>query len=233
MPANKVHREGNGQGRLGVPATRGLLKDQAYEEIKQAILVGDIPPGTFLAERQLAERLGMSKTPVKAALERLEHEGFLIVSPQQGIVIREMTVDQIADQYELRTALESYVLRTVAGRLTAEQIGRVQANLSAHKAIVGTGNVSEGVALDTAFHMLFVEFLGNQEILRLISQLREKIERVIRKVFHLNPGRIDSSYVEHLAIADAVLAGNKSLAGKLIEDHLECGKQTILSPRRT
>jgi DNA-binding GntR family transcriptional regulator len=230
MPAKQA--AGNGRGRLDAAAPRGLLKERAYEAIKRAILGGDYPPGTFLAERQLAGRLGMSKTPVKAALERLELEGFLTVSPQQGIVVREMTLEQIADTYELRAAVESYVLRTVAGRLTAEQAARVRANLAQHEAIVGAGDVGRGVALDTAFHALFVEFLGNGEIGRLMAQLREKIQRIIGKVFQLNPGRIDSSYAEHRAIAEAVLAGDGDGAARLIEEHLRTGKQMILSPRR-
>src|SRR5262245_42382914 len=232
MPAKQAAVAGNGRGRLSAPVARGLLKDQAYEEIKRAILAGDFPPGTFLAERQLADRLGMSKTPVKAALEPLEHEGFLTVSPQQGIVIREMTLEQIAEQYELRAALESYIFRTVAGRLTAAQARRVRENLAAQRDIVGTGDVLRGVALDTEFHTLFVEFLGNQEIVRLMASLREKIQRVIAKVFQINPGRIDTSYDEHRAIADAVLSGDKAGAARLIEEHLQYGKQMILSPRR-
>src|SRR5215831_7744368 len=66
-------------------AAASLLKERAYDELKRRILNDDYPPGSFLAERRLAEELGMSKTPVKAALERLELEGFLLVSPQQGI----------------------------------------------------------------------------------------------------------------------------------------------------
>src|SRR4051794_4236895 len=90
----------NGHG----PA-RSFLKDEAYEKIKGRLLEGDYAPGSFLSERQLAENLGMSKTPVKAALERLESEGFIAVSPQQGIVVRELSVREIADQYEIRAAL--------------------------------------------------------------------------------------------------------------------------------
>src|SRR5580700_8790566 len=89
---------------------RSFLKDRAYERIKSRLLNNDYPPGTFLSERQLAENLGMSKTPVKAALERLESEGLIAVSPQQGIVVRELSVHEIADLYEIRAALESYSL---------------------------------------------------------------------------------------------------------------------------
>src|SRR5262249_52042289 len=97
---NGAHESPGGPSRLVPQAGRGLLKDRAYDEIKRYILNNDFPPGTFLAERQLAAQLGMSKTPVKAALERLELEGLICVSPQQGIVVRDLSVQEIADQYE-------------------------------------------------------------------------------------------------------------------------------------
>ena len=211
---------------------RGLLKERAYEEIKRRLLNNDYPPRSFLAERQLAEQLGMSKTPVKAALERLEHEGFITVSPQQGIVVRDLAVDEIADQYEIRAALETYTVRAVAGKLTAEQVGRLKANLKAQERIRGKGDVRHGVELDAEFHALFAECLGNQEILRVMVQLRERMQRVITTVFQLNPGRIDSSYDEHREIADAVIGANGAEAARLIERHLEVGKHLLLSPRR-
>ena len=109
---------GSGGAEPEPASARGLLKERAYDEIKRLILTGDLTPGTFLAERQLAARLGMSKTPVRSALERLESEGFISISPQQGAIIRDLSLDEIADQYEIRTALETFVVRTVAGRLT-------------------------------------------------------------------------------------------------------------------
>jgi DNA-binding GntR family transcriptional regulator len=207
------------------------MKEQAYAEIKRGILGGAFPPGSFVAERQLAAGLGMSKTPVRAALERLEAEGFVTISPQQGIIIRELTVHEIADHYEIRAALETYVVRTVAGRLTADQAERLQANLRAQAAVLHTNDVLRAMALDAEFHTLLCEFLGNQEILRVMGQLREKGQRVITKVFQMNVGRIASSYEEHRAIADAVLRGDAALAARLMEEHLEYGKRHLLSPR--
>src|SRR6185437_10409204 len=84
---------------------RNLMKEKAYAEIKRSILDGALPPGSFVAERQLAAGLGMSKTPVRAALERLAFEGFITISPQQGIIIRDLTLQEIADHYEIRTVL--------------------------------------------------------------------------------------------------------------------------------
>lgn len=212
---------------------RNLMKEQAYTQIKRSILDGDLPPGSFVAERQLAAGLGMSKTPVRAALERLATEGFITISPQQGIIIRDLTLQEIADHYEIRTVLETYVARTVAGQLTAEQRERVQTNLKAQTAVRDGSDVPRAVSLDAEFHILFCEFLGNQEILRVMGQLRDKIQRIITKVCRINTGRIGSSYDEHRAIADAILRGEGTRAGQLLEDHLNCGKQYLLSPRRS
>jgi DNA-binding GntR family transcriptional regulator len=215
---------------LSLPG-RSLMKERAYAEIKRSILGGTFPPGSFLAERQLAQQLGMSKTPVRAALERLEAEGFVTVSPQQGVIIRDLTVHEIADHYEIRAALETYVVRALAGRLTADQSDRLEENLKAQAALRGRDDGPRAAALDTEYHTLFCEFLGNREILKVMAQLREKIQRVITKVFQINAGRFASSYEEHRAIADAVIRGDAALAAKLVEEHLEYGKKCLLSPR--
>jgi DNA-binding GntR family transcriptional regulator len=215
---------------LNLPA-RELMKDQAYAAIKRFILDGDLAPGAFLAERRLAGQLGMSKTPVRAALQRLELEGFVTISPQQGVLVREMSVYEIADQYEIRTALETFVVRGVAGWLTPAQVERLRANLEAQKDNCCDGDVERAVALDGEFHTLFCEFLGNQEILRVLGQLRAKIHRVISQVFKSNPGRMTSSYEEHRAIAEAVIQGDAALAARRVEEHLEYGKRYLLSPR--
>jgi DNA-binding GntR family transcriptional regulator len=209
-----------------------LLKERAYAGIKEGILSGTFAPGSFLSERQLAGRLGMSKTPIRAALERLELEGFVTTSPQQGILVRDLSVHDIADQYEIRLALETFVLRSLAGRLTPAQTERVRANLKAQKANCKACDVNRGVTLDADFHILFCEFLGNREILRVLGQLRDKMRRVIARVFELNPERMASSYDEHVGIAEAVFQGDAALAARRIEEHLEYGKQWLLSPRR-
>ena len=90
---------------------RVLLKDQAYENLKNLILEEVFAPGTFLSERQLAARLDMSKTPIRSALERLETEGYVAVSPQQGIVVRESSLREIVDLFDIRIALEVFVVQ--------------------------------------------------------------------------------------------------------------------------
>lgn len=213
------------------PPIRAFLKNEAYSLLKQRLLHGDYSPGSFLSERELARDLGMSKTPIKTALERLEAEGYVTISPQQGIVVRELSIREIADQYEIRSALESFVVRTLAGRLTATQIDALQVSLESQAKLRGTSEVTLGVELDATFHTQFVDFLGNQEIVRVFGQLRDRMQRIVTRVFQQNPNRLETSYDEHVAISEAVISGRGAQAADLIVAHLQRGKQLVLSPR--
>lgn len=219
-------------GQNGLAPDKSLLKQRAYDKLKQQIQDDTFQPGAFLSERQLALGLGMSKTPVKAALERLEAEGFIAVSPQQGIVVLDVSVHEIADQFEIRQALESFVVRSVAGRLDSNQASQLRENLCLQQRAAESGDIATSVELDARFHELFCEFLGNREILRVMSHLRQKIHRVITRVFGQNLARLKSSLEEHHAIAEAVLNGSPDQAAVALEEHLRYGKQQLLSPRR-
>ena len=94
----------------------------------------------------------MSSTPVRAVLERLEAEGFITISPQQGIVVRELSIQEIIDHYELREVLEPYAVRKLAGHLTAEQVVRWLANLDAQRSSLEAEDLERNVELDTEFH---------------------------------------------------------------------------------
>lgn len=148
---------------------RTLLKDQAYQQLKQMLLDGTYAPGTFLSERQLAEQLGMSKTPVRAALERVEAEGYITVSPQQGIVVRELSLREIKEHYEIRIALETYIVRRLAGNLTAEQVDQIEDNLAQQVAAIQQNDTQSHVAYDRDFHLMLATFFDNREIVQVMQ----------------------------------------------------------------
>lgn len=213
-----------------VPAAdKSLLKQRAYEGLKERIQNSIFEPGAFLSERQLAAQLGMSKTPVKAALERLEAEGFISVSPQQGIVVRDLSIHEIADQFEIRLALESFVLRNIAGKLSDERAANLRQQLRLQQQAVKKRDVAQSARLDSEFHTTFCEFLGNQEIVRVMLQLREKMHRVVTRVFQQHADRLARSFEEHQAIVEAVLTGQPDQAVAALEEHLNYGKQLLLS----
>src|SRR5207237_10535653 len=131
-------------GYVGVrtlPGGRRLLKDDAYELIKQLIQTHVFKPGTFLSERELAARLGMSKTPVRSALERLQTEGFVQIAPQQGAVVREPSLHELVDMIDLRIAVEPHVMRRLAGRLNPLQRQRLRENLKQQEWVIEAHDV--------------------------------------------------------------------------------------------
>ena len=214
-------------GRSG--SARTFLKDRAYSELKDLILEEVFPPGAFLSERQLTVRLDMSKTPIRSALERLESEGFVTVSPQQGIVVRELSVHEIVDLFDVRIALETFVVRRLAGRLVPEQMARVRENLGAQAACMEAGDVVRCTVLDTDFHLMLCEFLGNREVVQTMWRLRDKLYRVGLRVSRQAVGRLQTSYEEHRGIAEAVIEGEGERAATRVEAHLEYGKRFLVS----
>jgi DNA-binding GntR family transcriptional regulator len=209
-------------------SSRALLKRQAYEELKKMILHEIFPPGTFLSERQLSQRLQMSKTPIRAALERLEMEGFVSVAPQQGILVRGLSMDEVVDLFDIRRALETFVVRQLAGRLARDQVRQLEANLEAQERSARREDLTDYTRLDADFHLMLCRFHGNQEIEKVIMRLRDKMFQVVARVSR-TPGRSITSYGEHVAILDAVVREEGELAATRMDEHLLYGKQFLIS----
>jgi DNA-binding GntR family transcriptional regulator len=214
-----------------VAPARPPLKEQAYREIKQRIQDGSLAGGQFLSERRLAELLKMSKTPIKAALERLEFEGFVSVSPQQGIVVRELTIQEIADQFELRKALECFVVQSIAGKLTPEQLRPIAKNLKEQAAAAKLQQVSRLVELDAEFHLRLCQAFGNAAILECMAQHRAKMHRVIYQVMSQAPNRMVDAVREHREVFAAIRDGRPKLAVELVVKHLDFGKRHLLNSK--
>jgi GntR family transcriptional regulator, rspAB operon transcriptional repressor len=215
--------------RLDDAADRPLLKDVAHDRIKDLILTGALPPGSFLSERNLARDLGMSKTPIRFAIERLALEGFVAVSPRQGIVVRGIRLDEAADQFEIRIAIECHTVRRLAGRLTADQVRALEENLDAHSVAADARDFARARELDTDFHLLLSGFLGNREIQRVMERLREKLIRAISAVLQRQSQRMSESNAEHRSIVAALLAGDGEEAARRMEGHLEVGRRAMVS----
>jgi DNA-binding GntR family transcriptional regulator len=171
----------------------------------------------------------MSKTPIRFAIERLALEGFVAVSPRQGIVVTGIQLDEVADQFEIRIAVECHTVRRLAGRLTAEQVQALERNLAAHHAAAVARDPARARELDTAFHLLLCGFLGNREILRVMDRLREKLIRTISTVLQRQSQRMLESHAEHGAILEAVLAGDGEEAARRMEAHLEVGQRFLVA----
>lgn len=215
---------------IGPPRTASL-KQQAYLELKRLILSDEMAAGTVLSVRQLAARLDMSRTPVHAAIERLEADGLVTLAPQQGVVVREVSLQDIVNHFGIRQALEPFLMSRLAGKLTDDQVQALRANQARHLAALKQHRLDEYVEVDVEFHQLLCRFHGNEEITNVMQRLRDKIQRVIYRIVRNSPERVTESYSEHQAILDALVESDGERAANLVNEHLEKGLRRILPER--
>jgi DNA-binding GntR family transcriptional regulator len=192
-------------------------------------LDGELETGAFLSERALALRLGMSKTPIKAALERLEQERFIIVSPQQGVVVREISLEEIRDHYEIRIALEGFIVQRLANRLSSAHFEMLEENLETMRVQLESDNRTYAMYADADFHLLLCSFHGNQEVTRVMRHQREKLYHVVTKLQVNHPDRISKSLDEHRAVVEALKEGDGDLAATAMLNHLNNGRRLLVA----
>lgn len=203
-----------------------LLKDIAYNEIKERILDERFEPGGFLSERELIDLLQMSKTPIKSALTKLESEGFLTVSSKQGIFIHDLALDRIIDIYDLRTALETFTVSAVIGRLTADQSKELLENLNRTKEIVDRLDVKAFAEADHEFHLLICKYAGNGEIYRVLLNYQDHLLRITLRHLRKDPRRMIHFYEDHVQIYEALSQANAQCIAYM-KEHLQHSKQKL------
>lgn len=200
------------------------LKERAYSELKELILSGELQVNSFLSERRLAKQLGMSKTPIRLAVERLESEGFLLVSPQQGIVIKDLSLEEILDYIDYRAALESFVVRRLAGELSERQVDTLKSLVDRQFQELGNTRGEDSKAhlvdLDREFHLAFCRILGNRQILAAMERQSDMLFRVADRVFRTHPARLEQSFEEHRELVAAVEKGEADRAAQLVSEHI-------------
>ncbi|NMA78307.1 MAG: GntR family transcriptional regulator [Actinomycetales bacterium] len=148
--------------------------ERAYETLRARILDGQVPPGTMLGESPLAADLGMSRTPVRAALSRLQSEGWIVIYPKRGALVRGLGPQTVAELAEARILLEVAGERSAGEAARSEAIPRLEALLAAHRDALSAGDLPALVRELQAFHRCFVEAGGNQVLLELYGRLADR-----------------------------------------------------------
>lgn len=205
---------------------RRPIAANAYEEIRHAIVLGEYRPNQRLIETDLADDLGISRTPIREALQRLENDG-LIVRTRHGWVVYEHSADEIREIYEIRSALESHAARLATERLEGPDRDRF---LTLSKA----GHKSKGLTArelaesNEQFHRLMLEVAGN-------ARLATLSERTSQYYFNYHLAatytreELATSRQQHVDIANAILKGESDLAARLVREHVETALEVGLS----
>ncbi|GAB3807679.1 GntR family transcriptional regulator [Virgibacillus kimchii] len=203
-----------------------LLKEIAYVKIKEGILEEYFKPGSLLSERELIDMLEMSKTPIKSALDRLETEGFVTVSSKQGIIVNDLTVEQIVDIYNLRIALETHICNQIYKTITDEQLELLKDNLRETDEIVKKQDIKRFAEVDHNFHLMLCRFSGNNEMHKILLNYNSQLLRITLRHLRRQPNRMLSFKKEHEDIYQKLCQRNVDCV-KLMELHLKEAKNTL------
>jgi len=203
------------------------LREIVFETLREAIIQGTLAPGERLMEIQLAEEMGVSRTPVREAIRKLELEGFVAMVPRKGAYVAGISVKDIVDVFEVRAALEALAAGLAAERATTEELDAMErALLYIHEA--GDDQIDSIVERDTDFHDLIYKSSRNQRLLQIITLLKEQIQR-FRTTSLSQPGRLKHAVDEHKGIIEAISEHNVELASSLAREHIETAEQTFLN----
>ena len=204
------------------------LTDKAYAAIKEAIISNELAPGTMLAEESLAAQLGISRTPIRAALQRLVLEK-IVVSSGKKLVVAEVTAQDVRDIDIIRIHLEPLSIQLIAqrGGLTARQLSQLHGYNARQREAAETGDSLSFLEQDTLFHVMLAQLSGNHFLYDLVSRSNLTIQR-----FHTLTGTLSQhapvAVEEHKAILDALERKDYPQAEAALRSHLEKVDSRIL-----
>src|SRR5215471_4146176 len=213
-----------GQERSAMPT----VVDYAYEEIwKRVIMIGGSEEQR-LSDVTLSEQLGMSRTPVRQALERLVQEGLVRSDPRRGFWTSTFTAQDIHEIYDLRGALEVLAVRLAAPRLSQEDFKAHLEALYAVRADLGMNPVLRFLQVDISFHMLITRASGNGRLIHSLSMLRSQLCMFqMQDTFY--PRRMEIALNDHEQVLQALLAGNVDQAADCLATHIRHAKEGVLA----
>jgi DNA-binding GntR family transcriptional regulator len=198
----------------------------AYEAIKAEILTNRLRSGDPLPLERFVEELGLSRTPLREAVLRLEKEGLVEVRPRMGTFVSHLDLREIQEMYEVRRELEGLAARLAAGRVQPERLAEVERELTAQR-LNGKVNYQALSEAGQSLHRLIVESCGNLVLARFIRSLQDHFTR-FRSLSLDIPEKILSSHREHLQILKALKQGDGEKAEKLIHEHFDHAGRFLL-----
>ena len=203
------------------------LREIVYEELKLLILTGKISPGMRLMEEELAEDMGVSRTPIREAIRKLEKEGLITIEPRRGAYVSQISTKDMVEILEVRQNLEGLAAELAAQRMSEEDKEKLRNIAKAYEEAVAAGDMAEMIRCDTTFHHIIVEATQNKILIQMVEQLQEMVLR-FRYIYYDNFKRAEQMLSEHQAIYEAIAGGNTEVARESANVHIDRLKSLIL-----
>ncbi|WP_258359235.1 GntR family transcriptional regulator [Moorella sulfitireducens] len=211
----------------GVDVIQPVMGQKVYEEIKEAIINNTIKPGVMLQERVIAEKLGVSRTPVREALRRLNSEGLIELIPGKGAMVTKITIEDIREIMQVREPLECLAVKLAAERIQPLDIKYLEEMIATWEEEINSGHQINFQSLskkDIAFHEYIVEIAGNKRLAYILNLLRDQIRR-ITFLTQDNKTRIEISLPQHIKILQALKQRDPVAGEESMRQHMQSIKE--------
>ncbi|HJF93179.1 MAG TPA: GntR family transcriptional regulator [Lachnoclostridium phocaeense] len=207
------------------------LRDVVFNTLRQAILRGELKPGERLMEIQLANKLGVSRTPIREAIRKLELEGLVLMIPRKGAEVAEITEKSLRDVLEVRRALEELAVELVCEKITDEQIQDLKGAAEDFKASLKEGDITRIAEADVKFHDVIYMATDNQKLIQLLNNLREQMYRY--RVEYLKRSDFHQQLIdEHEEIIETIESGQKDRAVQVVCQHVDNQVEAVMDTIR-
>ena len=203
------------------------MKHQIYQIIKKEICDGNYPPGQWLQEKELAEQLNVSRSPVREALKQLVDEGLAIEYPNKGVFVKEFTGKDIEEIYDLRTLLESYAIKNSVKTLTSINIQELMDILQKLVKCYEDNDLAHYIEIDSHLHQYIITLGGNSLVVDIYRRVYSQSQQF--RIYSLTTQRrFDDSVTEHRGIVENLIAGNWKEADRINRIHLSLAREEII-----
>lgn len=203
------------------------LREVVFKNIRDAIIKGTLKPGERLMETDLADKMGVSRTPVREALRKLELEGFIDIIPRKGAVVKEITSKEIEDVLQVRSVLEALAAREACKKISNEQKKELLKVRNEFEEAVKDKDVDLMAQKDVEFHDVIFEASENEKLAQILSNLRVQIYRY-RVTYLYSEKYLDTIVKEHKKISDAIVNNDIEKAEQISMMHIDNQQDAII-----
>lgn len=212
---------------LGTVPGRKSLGQHVFENLKQAIIRGDMAPGDRIVESHIAEGLDISRTPVREAIHKLEREGLLKRLPKGGFTVVNLTREDIEETFGIRCVLESYAARLAAVNHRAEELKALEEKIGEFQSSLDDGHFDELPRINTEFHNLFYALSRSPKLIKLINDLRDQIFRY-RMILLKTDSHAKTSNEDHRKMVKAIRERDAMKVEKIVREHILRGEKIVI-----
>jgi DNA-binding GntR family transcriptional regulator len=202
------------------------LRDVVFKKLRQEILLGQLAPGERLMEIHLAQRLGVSRTPIREAIRKLELEGLVIMIPRRGAEVAGITEKALRDVLEVRRSLEELAIELAVARMKEDDIKALEAARIEFREALNTNDMIRIAQADEKFHDVIYAGTYNDKLVQLLNNLRDQIYRY-RLEYIKDVGKRQLILIEHENILNAVKTRNLELGRRAMREHIDNQEITI------